>query len=84
MDSWLKYADFLLKALPAAAALVFLLVSQSFVTRTEYIATSEKFSGRIEAIEKLLIKMESSQETDKRHDILLADHEARLRTLEKR
>ena len=82
MSDLLKWTDFALKALPALAALVFLLISSQFVTRSEYLATSEKFSGRLEAVEKLLIKMESSAETDRRHDALLADHETRLRDLE--
>ena len=83
MEGWLKYGDFILKALPALASIVFILLSTQFVSRTEFLATSEKFSGRIEAIEKLLIRLESSQETDRRHDAILADHETRLRTLEK-
>ena len=83
MSDLFKWADFLFKALPAAAALVFLAISSKFVTREEYLSTSEKFSGRIESVEKLLIRMESSAERDRTHDALLADHEARLRTLEK-
>ena len=83
MDGVLKWGDFALKALPAAASIVFILLSTQFVSRSEFIATSEKFSGRIEAVEKLLIRMESSQETDRRHDAIIADHEARLRVVEK-
>ena len=83
MDSLLKYGDFVLKVLPAVASVVFILLSTQFVSRSEFIATSEKFSGRIEAVEKLLIRMESSQETDRRHDAMIADHEARLRVMEK-
>lgn len=83
MSDWLKYGDFLLKALPAAAALIFIIISQSFVTRSEYLTTSEKFSGRVEAIEKLLIKMESQAEVDRHQNEIIADHESRLRTLEK-
>jgi hypothetical protein len=83
MDSLLKYGDFILKALPAVASIVFILLSSQFVSRSEFIATSERFSGRIEQIEKLLIRMESSQETDRRHDAIIADHEARLRVVEK-
>lgn len=82
MSDLYKAVDITLKALPAAAAVVFILISSKFVTRDEYLATSEKFSGRIEAVEKLLIRMESSQETDKRHDAFLADHESRIRALE--
>ncbi len=79
-----KYFDLTLKVLPAAASVIFIVLSSQFVSRSEFIATSDKFSGRIEAIERLLIRMESSQEKDRAHDALLADHESRLRTLEHR
>jgi hypothetical protein len=82
MNDALRWLDIGLKALPALAALVFLAISHSFVTRDEYLTTSDKFSGRIEQIEKLLIRMESSAETDKRHDAAIADHEGRIRALE--
>ena len=84
MDSLLKYGDFILKALPAVASVVFIILSSQFVSRSEFVTTSERFSGRIEQIEKLLIRMESSQETDRRHDAVIADHEARLRVVEKK
>jgi 1-deoxy-D-xylulose 5-phosphate reductoisomerase len=80
---WFKYLDFAFKALPAAASIIIILLSSQFVSRTEFMTTSDKFSGRIDQIEKLLIRMESSAETDRRHDALLADHETRLRALEK-
>jgi hypothetical protein len=83
MNDLFKWADFAFKALPALGVVAFLLISQSFVTRTEYMATAEKFSGRIEAVEKLLIKMESQAEVDRHQNEILADHEARLRTQEK-
>jgi hypothetical protein len=83
MDGLAKYLDFLLKAVPAAGVLILLLLQGQFVTRAEYLTTSEKFSGRIESVEKLLIKLESSAERDRLHDQLLADHEARIRALEK-
>ena len=35
------------------------------------------------AIEKLLIKMESQAEVDRHQNEIIADHESRLRTLEK-
>ena len=82
MSDFFKWSDFVLKALPAAAAVVFIILSQNFVSRGEYLATSERFSGRIESVEKLLIRMESSAEKDRIHDATLADHESRIRALE--
>jgi len=78
----IKYFDVGWKLLSAAASLLFILISTQFVSRSEFIATSDRFSGRIEQIEKLLIRMESSQEVDRRHDALLSDHESRLRAIE--
>ena len=68
---------------PAGILVVIALQSQ-FVSRTEFEAASEKLSGRIEKIEAVLIRMEANAETDKRHDLVLADHEGRLRALERR
>jgi hypothetical protein len=82
MNDIFKWADFAFKALPAIAALVFLIISSQFVTRGEYLATSEKFSGRVESIEKLLIKMESQAEVDRHQNEIIADHESRIRDIE--
>jgi hypothetical protein len=82
MNDLFKWGDFAFKALPSVAALVFLIISSQFVTRGEYLATSEKFSGRVESIEKLLIKMESQAEVDRHQNEILADHESRLRDIE--
>ena len=68
---------------PAGILVVIALQSQ-FVSRSEFEAASEKLSGRVEKIEAVLIRMEANAETDKRHDLLLADHEGRLRALERR
>jgi hypothetical protein len=84
MTDVLKYGDLLLKVLPAVASVIFIVLSSQFVSRSEFIATSDRFSGRIEQIEKLLIRMESSQEKDRMHDQILSDHETRIRTLEHR
>jgi hypothetical protein len=82
MNDLFKWADFAFKALPAIAAVVFLIISSQFVTRGEYLATSEKFSGRVESIEKLLIKMESQAEVDRHQNEIIADHESRIRNIE--
>ena len=68
---------------PAGILLIIVLQSQ-FVSRGEFETAAEKLSGRVEKIEAVLIRMEANAETDKRHDILLADHEGRLRAIERR
>jgi hypothetical protein len=63
---------------------VVILLQSQFVSRSEFEGASEKLSGRVEKIEAVLIRMEANAETDKRHDMLLADHEGRIRGLERR
>jgi hypothetical protein len=82
VTDWKYLLDLCLKALPALAALVFLALSQQFVTRGEYLATSDKFSGRLEAVEKLLIQMTEQNKQNDRQDREILDHEARIRALE--
>lgn len=67
---------------PAGIILILVLQSQ-FVSRAEFENASQKLSGRVEKIEAVLIRMEANAETDKRHDTLLADHEGRIRALER-
>jgi hypothetical protein len=74
-----KYFDTVLKVATTLALLAVALLGTRFVTKEEFTAANT----RIEKIEAVLIRMEANAETDKRHDALLADHESRLRTLEK-
>lgn len=69
-------------ATPVGVAAILWLNSQ-YVTRSEFAVASERLSNRVEKIEQVLIRMEASAITDKRHDDLLVDHETRIRTLEK-
>jgi hypothetical protein len=80
MSEVARYFDLALKVATTAALLGVALLGTKFVTKEEFTAANT----RIEKIEAVLIRMEANAETDKRHDILLADHETRLRTLEKR
>ncbi len=61
-----------------------LVLQTQFVARQEFVDASVKLSARVETIERVLVRMEASAETDRRHDATLADHEGRLRTLEGR
>jgi hypothetical protein len=74
-----KHFDTGLKVATTVALLAVALLGTKFVTKEEFVAANT----RIEKIEAVLIRMEANAETDKRHDILLADHEARIRTLER-
>ena len=79
MNDIAKYFDTILKVATTLALLAVALLGTKFVTKDEFTAANT----RIEKIEAVLIRMEANAETDKRHDALLADHEARLRSLEK-
>jgi hypothetical protein len=79
MNDLAKYFDIVLKVASTVALLAVALLGTKFVTKEEFRETN----SRIEKIEAVLIRMEVNAETDKRHDNLLADHEARIRALER-
>ena len=79
MNDLPKYFDLGLKVATTGALVAVALLGTKFVTKEEF----RDANTRIEKIEAVLIRMEVNAETDKRHDNLLADHEARLRTLER-
>jgi len=74
-----KHFDLVLKIATTIALLAVALLGTKFVTKEEFTAANT----RIEKIEAVLIRMEVNAETDKRHDVLLADIETRLRSLER-
>lgn len=59
--------------------LVLLVLQGQFVTRAEF----HKHIEKVERLEQVLIRMEKGAEADARHDSTLADHELRIRVLEK-
>jgi len=79
MNDLAKYFDVGLKVASTVALLAVALLGTKFVTKDEF----REANTRIEKIEAVLIRMEVNAETDKRHDNLLADHEARIRALER-
>ena len=74
-----KHFDLVLKIATTIALLAVALLGTKFVTKEEFRDTNT----RIEKIEAVLIRMEANAETDKRHDVLLADHEVRIRAIER-
>jgi hypothetical protein len=83
-ESVAKALDLASRWVTPIGILVVILLQSQFVSRSEFEGASEKLSGRVEKIEAVLIRMEANAETDKRHDMLLADHEGRIRGLERR
>ena len=82
-DHLTRWLDLGLKAAPLLAVVIMALLSGQFVTRSEYLGAAEKFSGRLEAVERLLIRMESQAEVDRHQNEILTDHETRLRVIER-
>jgi len=83
-ENMVKAFDMASRWVTPAGIILILLLQTQFVSRKEFELASEKLSGRVEKIEAVLIRMEANAETDKRHDLQLADHEARIRTIERK
>lgn len=83
MGDVLKYADLAVKVITPIGVVALLLLQGQFVSRKEFADSTMLLSGRMETMEKVLIEMKQGAITDARHDKELADHESRLRDLEK-
>jgi hypothetical protein len=70
------------KYLSPTAILLLAYLQTQFVPKEEFQKHTEKITVRVEKIEQILIRMESSVEADKRHENSLNDHETRIRTIE--
>ena len=77
-----KYFDLFLKVATVLALLSVAFLGTKFVTKDEFEKNYDILSTRVGKIEQVLIRMEATAETDKRHDSILSDHEKRIRTLE--
>jgi hypothetical protein len=75
-----KGIDIVAKLAAPIGVMIMIWLQSQFVTRVEF----QKIDDRISKIEQVLIRMEANAEVDKRHDIILADHEQRIRGVEKR
>lgn len=75
--------DVLVKLATPLGVVIMLYLQSQFVTRQEFVTASEKLDLRIQKIEEVLIRMEMRDEVDSLHSKQIADHEQRLRSLEK-
>lgn len=82
MDS--SRLDTIVKLATPVGVIAMLILQSQFVTRSEFAKSLELTDARLAKIETVLIRMESGAETDKRHDATIADHENRIRTLERK
>jgi hypothetical protein len=80
----IKFFDSYWKFLPPLALVFMAYMQTQFVSKNEFHTHTEKIFNRVEKIEQILIRMEASVETDKRHEAALTDHETRIRVLEKK
>lgn len=75
-----KGIDVVAKLAAPIGVIIMIWLQSQFVTRVEF----QKIDDRISKIEQVLIRMEANAEADKRHEIVLADHEQRIRGIEKK
>jgi hypothetical protein len=75
-----KGIDVVAKLAAPIGVIIMIWLQSQFVTRVEF----QKIDDRISKIEQVLIRMEANAEADKRHEIVLADHEQRIREIEKK
>jgi len=61
---------------------ILLLLQTQFVSRKEFSDASDRLSGRVEQIEKVLVQMAEAAKINDRQDVMLQDHEERIRNLE--
>ena len=78
-----KSLDVGLKLATPVGVVIMLWLQSQFVTRSEFSNSSERVDTRLSKIETVLIRMEAGAEADKRHDVMLTDHETRLRAIER-
>ena len=62
---------------------VLLLLQTQFVSRKEFSDTSEKLDNRVQKIEIALVQLVEQNKVNDRQDVEIADHEHRIRELEK-
>lgn len=78
MDSVSKWGAFI----TPIGMVVLVLFQAQFVSRSEFNTVTDKFGTRVESIEKILVQMAEANKVNDRQDILIADHERRIRDLE--
>jgi hypothetical protein len=83
MENLNKSLDIAAKLAAPVGVVIMLWLQSQFVTRVEFSKAYDKTDSRLTKIEEVLIRMEASAEVDRRHDDILADHEGRLRAIEK-
>ena len=79
-----RILEFGAKWLTPCGVVAVLFMQGHYVSHAEFSLAAEKLSGRVENIEKVLVQMAEAAKVNDRQDRFLADHEDRIRGLEKR
>jgi hypothetical protein len=77
-----KLLEFAAKWITPVGVVILLLLQGQFVSRKEFNDASDKLSGRVEGIEKVLVQMAEAAKVNDRQDVIIGDHERRIRALE--
>jgi len=78
MDSVSKWGGFI----TPLGMVILVLFQAQFVSRKEFSEVTDKFGGRMESVEKVLVQMAEANKVNDRQDVAIADHERRIRDLE--
>lgn len=79
---FIRFVENYWKYLTPLSLLFMAYMQTQFVGKSEFQTHTERIFTRVEKIEQILIRMESSVEADKRHEATLTDHETRIRVIE--
>jgi hypothetical protein len=74
--------EFAAKWATPVGVVILLLLQGQFISRKEFSDASEKLSGRVENIEKVLVQMAEAAKQNDRQDTQISDHERRIRQIE--
>lgn len=79
IDSVSRWGSFL----TPIGVLILLILQSQFVSRKDFTSITEKLDSRIMTVEIALVKLIEQNKVNDRQEVELADHETRLRALER-
>ena len=78
-ESFIKWGDWIYRAILLSGLIVLMFMNSRYTTKEEH----QSLVSRMDNVERVLIKMEAYFEVQKRFENNLADHETRIRAVEK-
>lgn len=78
-EGFIKWGDWIYRAIILTGLIILMFMNSRYTTKEEFLDQTK----RIDTMEKVLIKMETYFEVQKRIESILADHETRIRQIER-